>query len=83
MTRPALPVDEETAPSEGAEIRITDLARVTLGPGDKLLVRIPGRSVQDRRKVYDYVKPRFPDHEVLVLPADCEVSVIQALAVDE
>ena len=56
---------------------IGDVKKLNLAPGDTVLVEVAGRvSAQDAANIRAHVRRVFPDHEVLVVPADLTVSII-------
>ena len=61
------------------ELKIEDLQRVRLAPGDVLVVRYEG-CIPSRMEMYlqGYLRGLFPNNEILVLDGNVELSVIEA-----
>lgn len=57
---------------------ISEVSRLSLKPGDKLVVRCKDDlSPEAVERISETLKPRFPDNEILVFPPDLEPSVIR------
>lgn len=66
--------------SDQIEIKLPDLSRVALEPGEVLLVRTARRIDQiTAHLIREAVKRHFPDHDVVVLGDGMELSVIRPL----
>ncbi len=66
-----------------SEIPITDLTRIALEPGDKLLVRLPNRIIGTEEETFllEDLAAQFPGHEVIVMPDEVQLAVIRPGAV--
>ena len=50
------------------EVARVEIARLELKPGDKIILKYPGRlSAQAFQHLHSSLKPSFPDHEILIL----------------
>lgn len=66
--------------SDQIEIKLPDLSRVALEPGDVLLVRVAHQIDQSTaHAIKEAVKSHFPGHDVAVLGQGAELSVVRPL----
>lgn len=64
--------------TEEIEIKLPDLSRVALEPGDKLLVRHPKRISQAAAEaITANLKREFPDHMVMFMDDGLELAVVR------
>jgi hypothetical protein len=64
--------------SDEIEIKLPDLARVALEPGDKILVRYPKRITQAAAEAISAnLNKIFPDHAVMILDDGLDLAVIR------
>jgi hypothetical protein len=61
------------------EIKLPDLSRVALEPGDVLLVRCGTLSAPEARLVKLRLSQVFPGHEIVLISSEVEVSVVRLL----
>lgn len=61
------------------EIKLPDLSRVALEPGDAILVRVSHGllSMADSERIERRIKAKLPGHEVLVASGNIELAVIR------
>jgi hypothetical protein len=58
-----------------------EIRKISLGPGDVLLVRVPRELLDsDRRAEFRFVGRCFPDNKVLIASDESEFSVIRRVA---
>jgi hypothetical protein len=66
------------------EIKLPDLSRVALEPGDVILVRWAGHMDEENaRKLKMRLNEAFPGHKIAILPSGMELSVVRPVAGDE
>jgi len=63
---------------DGLEIKIADLSRVALEPGDVLLARVDGPiDMAQAEAIRKRLKWYFPGHDVVVVDGSVELSVVR------
>jgi hypothetical protein len=60
-------------------IEIESIHRLDIKPGERFLVRIPARTTAEHRlRLVEAFGQVFPDHRVLLVSDDIEISVVPA-----
>ena len=80
IAEPTIIAEADRLPDGAIEIKLPDLSRVALEPGDTLLCRVGGNSLVDMaqaERIRQQLRDHFPGHDVVVLAAAVEVSVVR------
>jgi hypothetical protein len=56
---------------------VTEVSRLSLKPGDKLVMKVRNLSEDAIEAITNQIKPRFPDNEILVCGGDTDLSVVE------
>jgi hypothetical protein len=56
---------------------VTEVSRLSLKPGDKLVVKAPKLTTDAVEMIKAQLEPRFPDNEILVCDGDVDISVVR------
>lgn len=60
------------------QVDLEDVKRLTLDPGDTLVLRVPELTMETLHHLTGLLKGVFPDNRVLVLPAGFELEVVES-----
>jgi len=62
---------------------VSEVSRLSLNPGDKLVVKVKALTADTAEAIKGQLKPRFPDNEILVCDEATDLSVVEAHPTNE